>query len=705
MKRIFLTAFASATALWCAAVPAKPGLTTYTQPDGTTVSVRIMGDEHHHFFLNEDGYLVAEKDGNFYYADADNAGNVIPSSFRISDKATRSGELSAYLAGIDRDAILAKMNVARKATVASAAASVSKASSDPSVKKGPGLFPGSYFPVTGSPKSIVILVEYSDVSFEISNPREYFTNMLTQPGFSEWSGTGSAIDYYTYCSNGQFTPEFDVFGPVKLSFNRAYYGGNDSRGNDKNASQMIIDACRLADDEFDVDFSQYDTNNDGFIDNVFVFYAGAGEASGGPAESIWPHSSSIAKNVRLDGKYLGQYACSNEWYGNRPDGVGTFLHEFSHVMGLPDLYATDYTGAYTPGEWNIMDQGSYNNNGRTPPGYSSFERYALGWIEPVDMRGVKADVTLEPIEKGRVGIYHALNSAGREMDYEYFLFENRQNTGWDKYLPYHGMLIWHVDYNANIWRSNIVNNNPDHQYVDLIEASTGTLIKTRAFEPFPGKKKVKSFTDETSPGSLSWGGMASGCPITEIAENEAEGLITFKLNGGGFGMEAPEGLVVTDLTDTSFTAHWIAKEGQNYYLSVYSLGDDDARIYLEGYENKFVGAVDMLPVSGIVPGTDYYVEVAPGNVWQKGEASVAKVEPENSVGNIEDSMSNAVCRTANGEIIVENLLAGTEVAVYDIAGKLVAKASAAADGRVSLAIPANGLYIVKTAGAVFKVKA
>lgn len=703
MKRIFLTAFASVTALWCAAVPARPGMTTYTQPDGTTVSVRIMGDEHHHFFLSEDGYLLAEKEGNFYYADADSEGKVIPSSFRLSEAATRGSGLSEYLSGIDRDAILEKMNTARAASKASSAQAVFSApSSDVAKKQGPGLFPNSSYPITGSPKSVVLLVEYSDVDFEISNPHEYFTNMLTQPGFSEWNGTGSALDYYTHCSNGQFTPQFDVYGPVKLSQTRSYYGGNNAAGNDRNAARMIIDACRALDD--DVDFNQYDTDNDGFIDNVFVFYAGAGEASGGPAESIWPHSSYVTSTVRLDGKYLGQYACTNEWYGNRPDGVGTFLHEFSHVMGLPDLYATSYTGAYTPGEWNIMDQGSYNNNGRTPPAYSSFERYALGWIEPVDMRGVKADVSLEPIENGRVGIYHALDANGNELENEFFLFENRQNENWDKFLPYHGMLVWHVDYSASIWRSNTVNNNPDHQYMDLVEAAIGTVIKTRAYESFPGKKKVKSFTDSSNPNSLSWGGVESGCPITDIAES-ADGIITFSLNGGGVDMEAPEGLEISDLTDTSFTASWMAKEGQTYYLSVFSINDDDTRSYLEGYENKFVGAVNSHFITGLIPEVKYHIEVAPGNIWQKGESALKAVNGDNSVGNVEDTFGKALCHTVKGEIIVENLPAGAEVAVYDIAGKCIATSKAASEGRVAITIPANGLYIVKTAGAVFKVKA
>ena len=160
-------------------------------------------------------------------------------------------------------------------------------------------------------------------------------------------------------------------------------------GNDQRPEEMIIEACQMLDDT--VDFSEYDRDGDGYIDNVFVFYAGRGEASGGASDTVWPHSWDITAATSVpyvfDGVRLDRYGCSNEWEVDRPDGVGTFVHEFSHVMGLPDLYATKYTGAFTPGAWSAMDYGPYNNDGCTPPLYSAFERYSLGWIEPLPIDG------------------------------------------------------------------------------------------------------------------------------------------------------------------------------------------------------------------------------------------------------------------------------------------------------------------------------
>ena len=170
-----------------------------------------------------------------------------------------------------------------------------------------------------------------------------------------------------------------------LSQSMGYYGANDDFGQDMRPHEMVIEACSLLDSE--IDFSEYDRDGDGVIDNVFVFYAGKGEATGGGANSIWPHSSKISdfttgKVYEFDNVVLSSYACTNEWVDNHTCGIGTFCHEFSHVMGLPDLYSTTYTGAFTPGEWSLMDHGSYNNGSHTPPYHTGYERYCLGWIEP-----------------------------------------------------------------------------------------------------------------------------------------------------------------------------------------------------------------------------------------------------------------------------------------------------------------------------------
>ncbi|MDE6402664.1 MAG: M6 family metalloprotease domain-containing protein, partial [Muribaculaceae bacterium] len=326
----------------------------------------------------------------------------------------------------------------------------------------------SNFPRTGKIRSLVILVQYKDTKFTLSDPYSYFNNMLNQEGFSEYNGTGSARDYFLFNSNNQFDPDFDVFGPYTLKNNRSYYGGNDSDGYDKLPEEMVVEACKGLASQ--INFADYDLDNDGYVDNVFVIYAGEGEASGGPENSVWPHAwelSSAGKAFKLNGKTIDSYGCTNEWVDNRPDGVGTFVHEFSHVMGLPDLYATDYSSAVTPGEWSVLDYGPYNNDGCTPPNYSIFERNAMGWCEPTVLDGPDS-VTLRDITLTNEGCIIPTTKTN-----EFFLLENRQQTGWDTYLPGHGMLIWHVDFNQQVWDNNSVNNTASHMYVEL-EKADGT---------------------------------------------------------------------------------------------------------------------------------------------------------------------------------------------------------------------------------------
>jgi M6 family metalloprotease-like protein len=192
--------------------------------------------------------------------------------------------------------------------------------------------------------------------------------------------SGSARQYFHDTSWGQYNPQFDVVGPYTLSQSYAYYGKN----NDANVGEMIRDACKMADED-GVDFTQYDNDNDGKVDFVYVLYAGYGEADGGPANTVWPHNYDLrytGVTCNVDGKTVRNYACSNEisYYSKLYNGIGTFCHEFSHVLGLPDLYETNQTpkGLHTLLDWDILDYGPYNNDGNTPPAYSAYERFYMG---------------------------------------------------------------------------------------------------------------------------------------------------------------------------------------------------------------------------------------------------------------------------------------------------------------------------------------
>lgn len=573
-------------------VPAKPGLISMSQPDGTQLNVKLIGDENFHYYLTEDGYLLAEDKGAFYYASTDLNGQIYRTDIQAAPVGMRSTEASKFLSRVDMNKVYTDLkaltdNDDRRSMAVS--------------HNGPGLFEDTTFPLTGEQKGLVILVQYADLDFTIENPHDYFSRMVNEKGFSDYGGTGSARDYYLECSQGLFSPTFDVYGPITLPQNREFYGGNNSSGKDINPGQMVLDACTLLDD--DIDFTQYDRDGDGVIDNVFIFYAGQGEASGGGAETVWPHSWTLEKALgyipELDGLKLNRYACTNEWQKNRPDGVGTFVHEFSHVMGLPDLYATKYTGSFTPGAWSVMDYGPYNNDGCTPPLFSAFERYALGWLEPTEIKEPKS-ATLNSIGSNEAFII----KCGK--DYEYYLLENRQQTSWDTYIPGHGMLIWHIDYVPSIWSANAVNNTPTHQYVDLEEADGTESDGSRGGDAFPGTEGITSFTDQTTPSMTSWTGLKLGLPITDITETE--GVITFNVAGGR--PEFPPVAVnpAKDITPESFTASWSATEhAHSYEITVSTKNADEETTVIIDHLNT--GLSTEYTVTGLSASTTYYYYV------------------------------------------------------------------------------------------------
>ena len=553
-----------------------------------------------------------------------------------------------------------------------------------------GLFPGQHFPATGEQKALVVLVEYADVEFNIADPLDYFSRMLNEEEFADFGGTGSAKDYFTQNSGGRFKPTFDVFGPVKLSQKRSYYGGNDFRGNDLHPEMMVIEACEQLDPE--VDFSQYDCNDDGFIDNVFIFYAGRGEASGGVPETVWPHSWNITQASAsphvFDGVQLDYYACTNEWTGSRPDGIGTFVHEFSHVMGLPDLYhTTNSASQFTPGEWSVLDQGPYNNNGCTPPMYSAFERHALGWGEPVVLDKAQ-NATLPPIGSNTFAIITT------PTDNEYFLIENRQQTSWDTYIPGHGMLVWHIDYNPAVWSANRVNNNSAHQYVDLEEADGTADAHSRASDAFPGTMGVTSFTDNTIPSMQTWNGTPLNTPLTEITE-DAEGIIRFKVKGGRQPIPTVKARSPQQINATGFTACWDAAStaSATYLLKVYRK-TEGATTDIKSFR---VDDATTFIIGNLLPETQYYYTVSLTDALEVSEPSneiAVLTAPTASVADAPRS-DQASCRwKLTGKNLEITLAAGHICIVCDIAGRIVDTLSNSG----TIQLPAQGIYIISSPG-------
>lgn len=481
---------------------------TVTQPDGTQLTIRLQGDEFHHYRTSEDGYLLkANTKGFLTYASTNANGEIVESDFIARNVTKRSAVEAQFLKTVNQAALL------QKEESAPMKANMLRVQNQPS----------KVFPVTGSPHSLVILVNFKDTSFVTPAPEVAFSNLLNQQGYSTNGGTGSARDYFMASSYGKFAPTFDVVGPVTLPNAMAFYGANAANVTDVNAVQMVVDACKLA-NAAGLDFSKYDVDNDGIIDNVFVYYAGYNEAEQGPANSIWPkrdgvypsdlyptdyNYSGTAASVTFNGKRLLSYACTSELQGNTGTnmcGVGTFCHEFGHVLGLPDYYNTTYINSATLNSWDIMDAGNYNNNGRTPPTYSVFDRFFLGYLTPEQV-STAANLTLLPIYQGTTQPANTANQAflfsatthnlsgTNPSPNEYFMVEYRKQTGWDTYLPAEGMCIWHVDYNQAAWDSNSLNSYAgatqtaaSHMrlYLQPLSGSTttpGTAFTTGSFTP------------------------------------------------------------------------------------------------------------------------------------------------------------------------------------------------------------------------------
>lgn len=508
------------------AVPAYPGIVKVTEPDGTELSIRIHGDEYHNYLTTDDGYTVIDTGNGHCYAVASADGSLRSSGIQAHEPDMRNAGERSLLSGIHGTLI----PQVTEASVSEMNRENARRMQRSTVRR-IGNYDYSRF------RGLVVLVEFNDRSFLRQDSKVFFDNMINAEGYTGYMTTGdnpekiectgSVRDYFRDNSGGLFNPVFDIYGPVKV--NRSVYDVNKY----VNAGAIGVEALQAIDAE--VDFSRYDTDGDGVVDMVFFLYAGAGSNTGNDQRLLWPHASSLdTMGLTLDGVGFGSYACSTELSGieslGRHDGIGTICHEFSHVLGLFDVYDTDYEGSggqsVHPGRWSVMASGSYLNNSRTPCGYSLFEREWAGFTVPEKISG-PGRISVEPLEDSNMGFRIETRQEG-----EYFLIENRQQTGWDRYLPGHGMLVFRVDLtDPDVWDRNVVNNNPRHNYYELLRAEAMTDINTGAvadtsYDPFPGSGVVTSISNTTTPSLRTWSGLMSDFSISDISEDD--GVISFQ---------------------------------------------------------------------------------------------------------------------------------------------------------------------------------
>lgn len=570
--RTLLFAMLLLAGITASAVKMKPGLTTVTQSDGTTLLVQAFGDEDFSYFVSEDGVLLCQEGTDFFVAETTADGTLKPTTLLAHSSAKRTAEEIAAIKRQDKAAFFKTIAVSATAN---------------KTLREPLSYDATLLPHVGSPSVPVVLVEFSDTVFKVDNPAETFNKYLNAENLfdrnadpSTGRNYGSVGRYFKDMSGGMFTPKFDVYGPVKLSHPLKYYGAGAS--SQEKMDLLFTDACTaLACDSI---FAKYDSNNDGLVDLIYIIYAGYSQSiTGNSTDCIHPKSGTLGSNPSFGGKKLCRYGVNNELNGTPSDqkngllinGIGLFCHEFSHCLGLPDMYPSAGSVAercvnQNMDYWDLMDAGEYTYNGYRPTEYTAWERERLGWIT-IDTLDTPTDVTLAPLSAGGKA-YRILNDKD-VTGHEYYIVENVQQTGWNNKLYGHGMLVSHVDYSDAMFTLGgcKVNSTAGHPRMTLIAADglfvpeyfrgmtikestndterlanadfvakyngqqfTTSMYKAEAAgDPYPGTAGITSLTDDSTPASAwTYTGGSMGKPLTKISEDTETGTVSFKFMGG-----------------------------------------------------------------------------------------------------------------------------------------------------------------------------
>ncbi len=509
--------------------PRKP-MMTVRQSDGVELTLQNVADGIIGYTQTVDGYVEAEnQDGDYCYVRGVENGEYVCSELLAHNPSDRTAEemtiVRTMLRGNDLLGVALRTN-----TRTSMVTRVGTRDTAPLTSM-------------GSPKVPVILVQFADLDF-ISAESDSAVNVLfdkycngTNDG-QNYTGAGSygaVKDYFIAQSDSLFSPEFSVIGPVTLDSSYVYYGKDASYNKDVNINKFFSEAILKA-QLITTDWSDFDNDGDGVIDMAFFIYAGEGQNGCDDANTIWPKEMPSGGNI--NGLRYGAYACCNETYKGTIDGIGTMVHELSHALGLPDFYDYNYS-AFGMDYWDVMDSGNYCAGGKIPCGYSAYEKDFMGWKPLTVLKADSAQIglILKPLSKGGGG-YKIVNQKNED---EYYVLDNRQNTGWDKNVGYstskfgfyHGMLVTHVDYLPASWTSNRVNSNSNHQRFTLIPADGELLssmdglnelyLTSMGGDPYPGLTNTTSLEGENA--KVYTGGTMNQ-PITNIVEHE-DGTITF----------------------------------------------------------------------------------------------------------------------------------------------------------------------------------
>ncbi len=589
MKKLILSALSAlALGFTAQAIPAIPTPLTFSQSDGSTITVRLVGDEWFSTYTTMDGYtIMADARGDFYYKTGNTMSNV-----RAHNMDARTASENSFIAAHASEMHIDGPTVAQSNNKARAKAPLVQATAD--------------VPQKGSPRIPVVLVSFSDFKMRTGN------NAVSTFEAQFNTNSKSALQYFTDQSNGQFTPQFDIQGPVTLDQPRAYYGQRTSSDNDAKPGSMVAEAVKKL---TNVDWSMYDNDKNGSVDVVIILYAGPGEAQGANSNAIWPHQWYLSSayyygrsdysSFQQNGVTIDKYACfcetsgssdtGKDYYGNiLVDGIGTFCHEFSHCLGLPDYYETTYAnGYYGMGNWSLMNSGSYLGNSKCPAGYTAYEKEFMGWMQiPTAVANTK--YTLNNIDSKTCNAVRIYNPQSAN---EYYILENHQKSGWNSYQAASGMLVNHITYSATAWSNNTVNNSlPQRMTIIPADNKLSTGNEDGDLYPYNGNNKL---TDTSTPAAELNTGTKKllGMPITEITKN-SDGTVSFWFCKN-YVKEIPTLIHPSsqDITIENFKLAWNAVENAvNYTVNV--TGPD--------YDQTFAElTTTSINVAGLTAGTTY----------------------------------------------------------------------------------------------------
>ncbi len=538
------------------AVPASTRFFEEIQPDGNKLKVRNMGNEVYSYKVTEDGHAVVRNaSGYFCYLNED--GSV--SEIHAHDVSSRSFAEEDFLAS-QNQALIRKFVEDRQKTrkypshVMNRQAE-SLATASPAMRSMPSIDKNLN---SGEKNALVVLVQFADLKFSYEDPQAEYEAYLNMEGYNENHSVGSVRDYFKENSSGKFIPNFTVVGPVTLK-GSAYrdYGPKSKYGND-GARVALAEALDTLKARGTLDFKKFDNNGDYYLDFVHMIFAGVGSNDSPQDSALWPHmwymsvpgetTQGVRKAVASSGSgfakktyYVDGYACSNELDGvswskdsssNTKVGVGTFIHEFSHLLGLGDHYATGVDrDIYTLGYWDVMDLGAYNCPYQqypiscAPPYYSAFERFYLGWMGSIPEVASGKGVKLSSIAENQ-----ALRVSNPKNKDEFYVLEHRQLAGWDVGLPNHGMLIWHIDYSDSIWFNALINTE-NGLHVDIVEADGKADYYSMPYDVFPGTSWTKKYTSFKN--FVTKNGADLGVSLTKISEASDYSYVTFNVNDDG----------------------------------------------------------------------------------------------------------------------------------------------------------------------------